>query len=293
MKTYLLKTTILSLGLSLIFGFTSCKKDGVYHPKKKISKIFNQRSGYNKTLDETWTWDKNQLSKIDYGKGSYQKFEYDKKRISKIIDSDGEYMRFIYDGSKISRIEYYDEDNTLDLNIKFEHKGNKISKITEEYYYNYDPYSSKSAKKKTSILRFILPEKIAGDIAAFKSQKKNRKAIETDISTYVLTWKGDNIEKIVYENIDEEDHEVHAVTYKYTYDKKKNPFCEFLYEWGDPLGSSKNNVTKESVVDSDNYFWECESSYTYDKNYPKEITSVYRYDGSYTSTYVTFYEYED
>jgi hypothetical protein len=288
MKKYLLKATILPLSLSLILGITSCKKDGVYHPKKKISKIFSQ-SGGSKTLSSTWTWDKNKLSKIDYGNGFYRKFEYENKRMSKILDSDGDYQKFIYDGSKISKVESY-VNNTLSSSYKFEHKGNKISKVTVEEYYNYEPYDSKSIAGKMNILQFILPIE-PEDIVALNAQEKNRKATETDTYTYTIKWKGDNIEEMVYESIT--DDKVYTVTHKFTYDKKNNPFCGFFtYGEVDPVGNSKNNVTKTSSTTSTNDFWDYEFSYTYDKNYPKERTSVYR-SGSYTYTYVTFYEYED
>jgi hypothetical protein len=287
MRKYLLFATI-TLILSMIC-LTSCKKDGVYNPKKKISKIFYQYSGGTKQLNETWTWDKNKLSKIDYGSGYYERFEYDKNQISKIIDSDGDYQKFTYDGSKINKIEFY-YGNTLYEAYKFEHNGNKISKITiEEYDYDDYEYASKSIKNsKRNILRFILPEQFCEKIEKSLSQKKNRKAMETYTTTLKLTWKGNNVEEIVYEDM--YDNELYAETSKYTYDKKKNPFDGLLSEIEDSF--SKNNVTKMTTTDTDNNYWEYEYSYSYDGNFPKEVTQIYR-SGSYTNTSMTYYEYED
>jgi hypothetical protein len=289
MKKHLLKGAVLSLSLSLFFGFTSCKKDGVYNPKKKISKIFKQ-SGGSKILAETWTWDKNRVSKIEYTNGSYQKFEYEKKQMSKILSSSGDYAKLVYDGSKINKIESY-VNNTLSSSYKFEHKGNKISKVTVERYYTIGTNNAKLATNETNILRFILPEEISEDIAAFNLEKKNRKATGTYTVTYKITWKGDNIEEMVLESL--ADDKIYTETYKFTYDKKKNPTCGLLtYSGIDPVGHSKNNVTKTAATNSNNIFWDYEFSYTYDRNYPKEVTRVYR-SGSRTTTDVTFYEYED
>ena len=35
------------------FAFTSCQKDGVYKPKKKISKIYTSKDGGDRILQET------------------------------------------------------------------------------------------------------------------------------------------------------------------------------------------------------------------------------------------------
>ncbi len=291
MRKYLSFVSI-TLIFSIVLGFTSCKKDGVYNPKKKISKIFHQYSGSDKQLSETWTWNKNQLSKIDYQSGNYEIFEYDKKQISKIIDNDGNYQKFTYDGSKINKIEYY-YNNTLSSAYKFEHKGNKISKITmEEYDYDdYDDYESTSKSIKSSkrnILRFILPGQSCENIEKSLSQKKSRKAMETYTTTLKLTWDGNNVEEVVLGQ--SSDDEFYSETYKYTYDKKKNPFDGLLSMVEGSL--SKNNVTKLTMTGTGNDSWEYEYSYSYDGDFPKEETEVYR-EGSYTSTHMTYYEYED
>jgi hypothetical protein len=95
-RVYLLTATI-AIASSVMFSFTSCKKDGVYKPKEKISQIFSQQSYYSgvpeidqlfptegKILEETWTWDGKLLSSIDYGGGYVAYFEYEKKRLDKI-----------------------------------------------------------------------------------------------------------------------------------------------------------------------------------------------------------------
>ena len=76
--------------------FSSCHKEGVFNPKKKISKIYTSSSytfngnttTFDKTLSEEWTWNKNNtLAKID-AHGSLSEttetYTYDKKRVTRI-----------------------------------------------------------------------------------------------------------------------------------------------------------------------------------------------------------------
>ena len=65
----------------MMFVFASCTKDGVYKPKKKISKIYQTvltDPVPEKVLIESWTWDGKLLSKIDYGDDNVVSFTYDK-----------------------------------------------------------------------------------------------------------------------------------------------------------------------------------------------------------------------
>ena len=91
---------------AVIGVFTACKKDGVYNPSKKISKIYYQNAGSGKTLSAIYEWDKNKLMKIKAPSGTYfTLFEYDGNRVTKIADSDGDWTaRVTYDGSKFDKL---------------------------------------------------------------------------------------------------------------------------------------------------------------------------------------------
>ena len=109
-----MKKTIMLTALAAVVCFLgACKKEGVYNPSEKISKIYKSstyvsqyydgstwRDANNesspKRLVEAWNWDGKKLMSID----SYNldgtveadetvKFEYDGKRLTKITDVTG------------------------------------------------------------------------------------------------------------------------------------------------------------------------------------------------------------
>ena len=264
--------------------FNSCKKDGVYNPKKKISRTFEQ--SYGEELRQFFTWDKNKLSKINYGDGSFSVFEYNKNQVSKIIESNGDYITFTYDGSKINKMEHFHKGK-LKLVNRFEHSGNKITKMTAEGYDDDDDYMK---SKKNDILNFILPVRIDENtkVANHKSHKKNKKATMTS-ATRKYTWKGNNVVQLDFEQI-LNDGEVHTATLKFTYDKMNNPFYGLLYNFE----MSKNNITKTTHIDNYGNYYEFEYSYFYDNiiPFPIECRSTLRYDNSTYASTTTYYEYE-
>ncbi len=290
MRRHFLLITVLTL--IIFFCFTSCRKDGVYNPKKKIHKIYTQKDNEKKTLIETWTWNEKKLSRIDYA-NYYSLFEYDGKQIAKITSSNGSYTNFIYDGSKINKMEYYENDK-LSIHYIFEHDGNKVSKIVvEEYAENIDSkYSNLKSFEDSRIkaLRFVLPEQSCSTISNYSLQKKNRKANSIDTTTISLTWYGKNVVKMIFEKIS--DGKVYTSTSTYNHDNKKNPLYDFLsYNLDDPVfGYSKNNITRDFIKDSDNQSWEYTYSYLYDGNFPIQSTRVYRI-GLNDNILITYYEY--
>ena len=92
---------MLFLVLVFMLSFTSCQKDGVYTPKKKISEIYYKYSSGNKTLEERWHWNGNLLEKVQYfwgGENGTVFYKYEKKRLIEITDGTESY-KFIYDRS--------------------------------------------------------------------------------------------------------------------------------------------------------------------------------------------------
>ena len=272
--------------------FSSCNKDddGIYNPEKKISKIYTQYDIGNKQLDEIWTWNKNQLSKIEYNAYS-SVFEYEKNQISKITDNDGDYQKFTYNGSKISKIEYF-SDYKLWIVFNFEHSKGKISKITIEENSNYGKHDLNFLKsKKNNALRLILPEQIAEKTvkANLNNQKIFGKYSEINKYTYTYTWKGDNVEQLVVEAIC--NGEVYTNTHKYTYDNKINPMYGLFI--GEKFSLSKNNVIKSTETDNDNNYFKYECSYVYNDDFPTEIKYTYSI-GVHIDIYTItkYYEYE-
>jgi hypothetical protein len=96
----------LSFAFAALFLFASCSKEeeGVYSPKKKISKVYYEWEDAPKELIETWTWNGDLLTKIEYG-NDVLLFKYKNDRIDYITDEGNTGgMYFIYDGSEIDKI---------------------------------------------------------------------------------------------------------------------------------------------------------------------------------------------
>ena len=280
-KTQLLKiSTILLIG---IFCLSSCEKDGVFNPKKKISKIYVQYDGDAKELAETWTWDKDKLVQIDLKNGLFNipiKFEYDGKQLSKINIGENLYTKCIYKGAKLDKMETYLENTLASVNT-FEYKGGKISKITATIYPIMLIKSNET--KMVNVLRFVLPQQFSGNMEQLSQNKNDEKGSETTL-TSLLTWKGNNVEKMVSEENPHGTLLTRTVTY--TYDNKKSPLYGLLYS---SSVSSENNVTKETINTAGNII-EHIYSYTYEDNYPKEAKEITILGGEkYTTAY--YYEY--
>ena len=113
MKKVTLKLTALCMALFFVFAFSSCEKDGVYNPSKKISKIYTQGTGGQKYLSQVWSWDKNKLAKVEHYWGNTfgysSTYVYDKNRLSEIRDSDGDYLKIEYSGSNYDKATFYSE----------------------------------------------------------------------------------------------------------------------------------------------------------------------------------------
>ena len=195
-------------------------------------------------------------------------FEYDGKQLSKINIGNWFQTKCIYKGGKIDKMETRLGTLLASVNT-FEYKGGKISKIIAE---TYPVMSIKSEEaKRVNILRFVLPQQFSEGIMKEMSQSQKGEQDATTIVTTLLTWKGNNVEKM--ENFE---GELLISTQTFTYDDKKNPVYGALHN---SLASSENNTTKETIV-AHNTGWEITPkyeyvySYTYEGNYPKTVTQT-------------------
>ena len=139
---------LLAILLPVAASFTSCKKDGVYNPKQKISRIYYAYSSpdpffnSDKELKEIWDWDGNKLSTIAYytkkGVDGTEKFSYDGKRLSRVdyVIPDGTnvaHVLYIYDGRKLDKMEYYSGEELQEIH-KYIYDGKKLSKVEVTFY---------------------------------------------------------------------------------------------------------------------------------------------------------------
>ena len=287
MRKFVLLSVIL---LPLVASFTSCKKDGVYNPKEKISRIYYAYSSpdtffnSDKELKEIWDWDGKKLSTITYynkkGVDGTEKFSYDGKRLSRIdyFTEDGRniaYVLYSYDGRKLDKVEYYSYGELEEIH-KYSYDGKELSKIEVTYYSHYATLTSFKAKQwqsvRSRLFRYAVPEAVC---ASMDKMEETRMTTETHFRqkdgtstwTFTLTWDGKNVSKVEYLSRIYPYDEV--VSVQYSYDKNRNPFCgcntmSGLDEEDLNVMTSQNNVVCETWNDGDRVDY----TYQYDGKFP-------------------------
>lgn len=311
-----MKRTLLIAAVALMaVAFVSCKKDGVFNPKHKISKVSNEWVRTTVSTDangsrtetvtrnpyvaEEWTWSDKTLASITYknfeGK-VYETVKYtydDKNRIIGSTSADGEEKaEYVYNDDKKlqSIIVSNGAHNEVVMDIAYD--GKVPSTVTTTISYTYKNLS-KFAK---SIIPSFVCDAIEADELSAKATTVSYKYNTT------IEWDGKNISEVVTTG---EDNYKHIV--KYEYDGKLNPNTgmyanmenDIVNEYGAIY--SKNNVIKrtESRVDGNSTVTTEETyEYEYDGKMPVKVvyTDVDEYEmlgTTYknTTVYTTTYEY--
>ena len=225
--------TLLVIAMTIVFA--SCTKDGIYKPKKKISKIYETVQtdpNPTKELKETWTWNGKLLSMIDYGDGEFAKFLYTKKQLSSIEGMDSR-IEVNYDekGKYIDNFKVY-SDNELRATYTFEH-GDKHLLTGYTIEYEGGLFNRNSARLVENVFRFLAPE-IASEGADEYVQIATSNLKGKEKYTVTLTYDGKNVIEKVVNNGDEK------YTYTYTYTEYLNPFYGLLYTYELDNSLSKN-----------------------------------------------------
>jgi len=277
--------------------FTACKKEGVYTPSKKISRVYHTTPEGSKSLVASCTWNKdNTLDRIDYYSGgsiSYSyNFTYEKKRVVKMSNYvDNKYYEYKYDGNKLKEIDYYRNGNLRRI-YTFTYKGSTISEIEESYI----DYKSADDRGPSGALDFIMPREFNQAYAKYQKQNPNPKAT-TEVTFYKLTWEKGNMVKAIVTEIEEGDNDEYVFEAKY--DNKKNPMLgAALSEVQDIVNyRSKNNITESTERwDNGTEYYTVRYDYTYEGNYPKSFRKSWEEGGVGSSNIYTGYsgttEYE-
>lgn len=290
------KKSLFFLLIVYCFFASSCEREK-YNPKQKIKEIYFEYPGfYPKHLSEVWTWDKNQLAKIDYYGGNSiintEYYFYEKKKLIKVED-DENYFNIIYDGWKYKKIECYRKNGTLEVTYDFTYAGSKISKIVYTDYYNF------ILGKESGFLSKLLSKEFIQEMKKLSAQNSSAKEGTPYIYTFTYTYDGDNIKEKKVEYIDDQDDIFNMVyTYK-SYDNNLNPFYKHVglpypYEFiGIDLVSPKNNPVEVFRERSEDYEREVTIKYTYsyEDQFPVEIQEENIYeDGSLISKYYYVYQ---
>lgn len=257
-----MKKTFFILAIACVtLLMTSCKKEGVYNPNKKISEIYTSITTtprnpdeqpivlVEKYLSETWTWNDNLLEKIDYLAETGQiintvTFTYDnKKRITKVNMGDS-YAEYSYTGNQLSEAQYHLNGN-LSQTFKFTHKNGKISEIDITTLENIPEPTDKSTE--VNLMQFIIPSQICESVENAQKGSRAKNGIKgTSTAKVNLTWKNGNVTESVYK-----DDTGFEETFYGEYDGMKNPYHGLFENEFTTSNLGKNNLIKNKRVNSD------------------------------------------
>ena len=280
----------LSIVLAIVMAtvlFTSCEEQpGVYKPKKKISKVYQQDVvGQAEYLKEEWIWDGSKVSSIKYyswdgGVEVEEEFKYDGNRVAKIVDSRGYYVDYVYTDEQFERVKFCHELGILLADITFQYNGKKISTLT---LHNYVEDKNVIEMIKRGFVGKMLSKEVI-KIVAEKLANQTKGAYLINFS-----YEGENIASI--------SDGVTAITYS-DYDTHSSIVYNFFpvsYRgWVNFNTFSKNNPGK-SVTHLSNSVITYTYTYTYDGDYPVTIqTHEFGYIGDivYDGTYTNRIEYQ-
>lgn len=266
---------------------SSCKKEGVYKPGKKIVQIQKVDADGNTAPYEDWNWDGDLLQGITYhwmtenGKPAAEPFTYDGRRLvasTYVVDSTTLNVEYIYMGKKLVQVKTSNDTTdvfTTSSTYDFEHDGKHITKVVEHAVMSYADLPDYSP------LHMVLPANVCSQM--LRDEQRDRKAILgtkltlTITRTYILTWEGDNVVKIESQ-CSREENPVYTVVSNYTYDGHHNPhaglfaYASIINQYGEEIVNANNILTLSEVENyADGFVQNYEEHYTYtydDDDYP-------------------------
>lgn len=218
-----------------------------------------------KTLREHWTWDGDKISSIDNYSELYDDksfiFSYNNDLVSEIYAPDvDERMIFAYNNNQISKIDFYYEGE-LGMAWDLVYSNNKIVQMNSTCWRLND--------KTAAFLKNLLNIDDENILNMFNSKD--------DLPYYTITWDGDNISMIEFNNSGMK------LERTFMYDKTHNPYhgsnplLALVLVKGDLSLMSANNVIKykEKCLD---VIWvttkSCIYTYLYRNNYPTKKTNL-------------------
>ncbi len=296
-KLTLLLLTIVAIAVVSIW-FTSCGEDpGVYNPKKKISKIYEQwliiTGEGRETVDmlaEEWKWDRDKLVSISYyywgGEQEVkEEYIYEGERLIKIQSSSGSYSEYFYNKKKFDKIIFYNPEGVPLLETVYQYDGKKVSSVT------FNRYEDNIDKDVIYMLeRGFMGKLLSKEGMKIVSKKLANQSKESLVMNF--SYKGDNLSSVSMndESIHFSDYDNHSNIW---FNFFKLRLYKSVYE---AYGFSKNNPRKivykyGSDTDVITYI------YTYDGDFPVIIKSNLSHDDEdddfdYESTSTTRIEYQ-
>ena len=266
----------------------SCERDGVYQPKKKISKIYYDYVT-GKDLYCTWVWDGDKLNTIVYPRGTELQFYYIGNQIDSVCKvipnypTGSNYYKFIYDKKKhhLVAVDCYRYSigwvESLKAHYEFIYsKDGHISDMNIEYY-SVSPYD-KSSELDDDLLVMLtalpqIPQPVFFQL--FSEVKQTKGLLETRHVTF--EYEGDKMVRCTYT------YGTYVETYDFAYSHVKNPFHNLLnqsLEWPFPYVTSNqymlNSTTGLTVVSGEveysTFAWAADFDYDVEEEYPTRMT---------------------
>ena len=292
------KSGLFIMMMAMIFAFNSCEKQnlGIFNPKKKISKVYNEADAHY--LKEQWTWSGDQLQQVEYfkknGNVDYTcRYQYENGLLSR-IETENQHTDFIYDGKTLASIETYNGDQLMETyTLSFEKK--KLSHISIRK-------SAKSYESNLDFLQLFLPGCDNPLNEYFASSGVKRENYDYSVAEIDFVWEKDNV-KYMKMKLDRPDS-VQNLTFSYVYDDNIKPKKNFFFLLLDhallndepqTFFCSANNAVGVYVTDSYDIFSESVSftyAYDYYKKYPTKVYSKWFDDESLTEKKELIYSYE-
>jgi hypothetical protein len=328
MRKIILLLTAVALVFSAVNIFTACnKKDGVYKPKEKISKIYSEvitvyedSTGSRdtireKTLEEVWKWDKNKLMQIESSDYAWAwNFVYKGKQVIK-IESPETTIQFTYgDKSRLEKIEVLDDREREVMSITVSGRDDdKITKLTYSLHRYEKSLKAQSLffEKLQPVMRVVLGENLGETMLSnIAANERVHKATTIIKITVDLTYQGNNVSqaKWIY------DDEPIPIVYTYTYDNKVNPYYRAIslmstqdvdqvlthstFDFNLFPCSENNVLSYEEKIDTARTSYKYE--YRYDsKDFPEKQSKLVNGvkttmdEIKYTQYFTYYYEYKD
>lgn len=289
---------------------TSCEREGVYSPKKRISKIYVD-DGSGRKLDQTWTWKGRQLQSISYRSGTSElRFQYNGKQLISITQlGDNMYYLFHYNknGQRLDSLDVYVDKLNQNPNVRhyahydFSYNDEGLISGYEEVIY-YIGQSKEDEQALAMVLQCAvpgLPEVAATRLA--KTSTSPNKSDEWIRYSASFSYNGENVTECLISMKDGYEY-----SYTFTYTDYLNPYYKFFQtaSFGSSNLYSRNlvktchyekHLTSEPTID---HYEDMEYQYETEDQYPVKATmnSYIQYyafpEYPDSATIIRYYEYE-
>ena len=288
---------------------SSCEKEGVYSPEKKISKIYVEGSW--KRLQQEWTWKGDLLQSVSYYDGPFElRFQYDGKQLISItkLDKNNMYYFFHYNksGKQLDSLDVYVDNLNQTPNVQhyahydFLYNDEGLISGYEEKVYYLNLYKEDEQALALALQCAVpgLPEVAAQQLAKTDTRNKGDE-FGWDKYSVSFSYNGENVAECLVTIND-----LYKQSYTFTYTDYQNPSYRLFQSTSFESSSlySRNLVKtchyEEHFMGDPTYDYYMDTEYLYEiaGQYPVKATrnNSYHYYESpdYSETYTTIYYYE-